>query len=222
MALTALSAYHALHKALNLTQCKSGFLFVHDASDRQVEESVLCLRKCIDLLYVRGGRGFWIVINTAVGASKDVLGDVESVAARFEQELANWPELNEFTLQEPGSRVLKMPTEAAYHLVGDAMLKAPRLFPPQRESPDVVTTTGALSDKDFRAAFRAGRIAPWRHEEYLRAAFLTLLDPENRDLGLLEIATKFADQVHAFKQRNSQIQLQPESRLVFVPRLRHS
>lgn len=209
----------ALHKALNLTECRSGFLFVHDASDREVEESILCLRRVIELLYRNGGRGFWVVINTAVGTNTDALGDIDSVAARFEQEFTKWPELDIFSLQETGPRVLQMPTEAAYHVVGDAMRKAPRLFPRQVEIREVVAP-GAVSDSDFLAAFRKDRIAPWKHEDYLRAAYLTLLDPENRDLGLLEIATKFAADVNAFKQRNSQIQPQPESRFVSLSSIR--
>jgi hypothetical protein len=71
-----------------------------------------------------------------------------------------------------------------------------------------------LTDRDFREGFLRGSITPWRHKDYLRAAYLTLLEQDNKEMGLLEVATKFAADVHRFKQRNSQFQLQPESRYV--------
>ncbi|KAK3898818.1 hypothetical protein C8A05DRAFT_18663, partial [Staphylotrichum tortipilum] len=210
-----------LHQALNLTESKSGFLFVHDASDGDVDESMLCLRRYIELFHRHGGRGFWVVINTAGSIEKAGLMDVDSVAARFAEEFIKWPELDVFSRLEPGPRVLKMPIEAAYCVIGDAMLKAPRFFAPRRNAHPVATTPGALCDQDFRSVFLNGHIVPWKHEDYVRAAYLTLVDPENRDLGLLDIATKFAADVNAFKQRNSQIQLLPESRTLTVFWLYH-
>jgi hypothetical protein len=41
---------------------------------------------------------------------------------------------------------------------------------------------------------------------------MTLLEPENRELGILDLATIFAARVNNFKQRNSRFQLQSESR----------
>ncbi|KAK3899206.1 hypothetical protein C8A05DRAFT_18327 [Staphylotrichum tortipilum] len=210
-----------LHKALNLTESKSAFLFVHDASDKDVNESMLYLRGCIELFHRYGGRGFWVVINTAGSTEKNGLRDVDSIAARFAEEFMKWPELDVFFHLETGPRVLKMPTEAAYCVVGDAMLKTPRLFAPRPDARPVVTNPGALSDQNFWSAFLNGYIVPWKHEDYLRAAYLTLVDPENRGLGLLDIATKFAADVNAFKQRYSQFQLLPESRTLTVFWLYH-
>ncbi|KAK4034461.1 hypothetical protein C8A01DRAFT_39076 [Parachaetomium inaequale] len=78
-----------------------------------------------------------------------------------------------------------------------------------------------LTNRDFREAFLRGSITPWRHKDYVRAAYLTLLEQDNKDMGLLEVATKFAANVHSFKQRNSQFQLQPESRTLTVFWLYH-
>lgn len=69
-----------------------------------------------------------------------------------------------------------------------------------------------LAPLEFWNGFLHGRIVPFRHREYIRVAYITLGLPENQERGLLEIATDFANSIHAFKLRNSQFQLLPESR----------
>ncbi|EAQ91531.1 hypothetical protein CHGG_03466 [Chaetomium globosum CBS 148.51] len=81
------------------------------------------------------------------------------------------------------------------------------------KTPEKRPAPAQLTIDEFRRGFLRGSISPWNHNEYLRAAYITLLEPENMDLGLLEVASKFAADVDRFKQRNSQLQDQPESRL---------
>ncbi|KAJ4303952.1 hypothetical protein N0V88_001553 [Collariella sp. IMI 366227] len=77
------------------------------------------------------------------------------------------------------------------------------------------------ANQDFFASFLRGDVTPWKHKDYLLAAYLTLLDPENRNLGLLEVASNFADNVNRLKQKHSRIQLMPESRTLTVFWLYH-
>ncbi|KAK4163817.1 hypothetical protein QBC43DRAFT_353848, partial [Cladorrhinum sp. PSN259] len=60
---------------------------------------------------------------------------------------------------------------------------------------------------EFWNGFLHDHVVPFRHREYVRAACITLALPENKDRGLLEIATDFAESVYDFKQRNSQFRL---------------
>ncbi|KAK4172686.1 hypothetical protein QBC36DRAFT_196456 [Triangularia setosa] len=64
----------------------------------------------------------------------------------------------------------------------------------------------------FWDTFLHGALAPWRHRDYIRAAYMTLLLPENEDRGLLEIASDFAENMYSFRQRSSRLHHQPESR----------
>ncbi len=151
-----------------------------------------------------GGRGFWIAINSPDGSvSSD---GVSAVAARFERWMEDRPLLKRCRA-ELGPIVLQMSTEDACRVVGKSMLTTPRLFLSVREASD-----DPMTDLEFLESFFWGEITPFRHKDYLRAAFLILTEPENRKLGILEIATKFATAVHKLKQKHSQIQLLPESR----------
>ncbi|KAH6838469.1 hypothetical protein B0I37DRAFT_409044 [Chaetomium sp. MPI-CAGE-AT-0009] len=78
-----------------------------------------------------------------------------------------------------------------------------------------------LTIEEFRRGFRHGSISPWDHNQYLRAAYITLLEVENQELGLLDVATKFAKRMNSFKERNSQVKHQPESRTLTVFWLYH-
>jgi len=154
-----------------------------------------------------GSRGFWVVID--VPDKPDVS---DSLAARFKLELGNWPELRRYLTGSGPPRVLQMPIAEAYRVVGEAMLTTPQLLPPKPGARNADGAPGELSDTDFLNRFLHGQITPWRHKEYLRAAYLTLQEPANQDLGLLDVATKFAADLNNFKQRSSQIQLLPASR----------
>ncbi|KAK3985213.1 hypothetical protein QBC44DRAFT_345448 [Cladorrhinum sp. PSN332] len=73
-----------------------------------------------------------------------------------------------------------------------------------------------LTTLEFWNGFLHAHIVPFRHREYIRVASITLALPENRDRGLLEVATDFANSIHGYKQRNSQFQLLPEHRTTTV------
>lgn len=192
---------------MNLHRSRSVFLFVNKASTHyDVEESIRCLHSYIGLMRQYGSRGLWVVID--IPGKPDVS---DSLAARFKLELGNWTELRRY-LNESGPRVLQISTGNAYRVVAEAMFTTPQLLPSKQDSGNPDGAPGELSDTDFLDRFLHGQITPWRHKDYLRAIYLTLLAPENRDLGLLDIATKFAADLNAFKQRNSQIKLLPASR----------
>jgi hypothetical protein len=182
---------------LNLDQGKSGFLFVHDANS-ELQLSTLCMYHHVELMSRYGGRGFWIVIINSNAS--------HPAAAHFKLEAQQRPRMKDWA-RELGPVVLETSAEAAVRMVGDTMLAAPRLFPPIQK-----THEDAMSDLDFLHQFFWGCITPFRHKDYLRAAFLVLTEPDIRELSILDIATKFAGQVHRLKQKSSQIQLQPESR----------
>ncbi|KAK0666508.1 hypothetical protein QBC41DRAFT_348689 [Cercophora samala] len=67
-------------------------------------------------------------------------------------------------------------------------------------------------DHVFWDTFLHGALTPWRHRDYIRAAYMTLLLPDNKDRGLLEIASDFAANIYSFRQRSSRLHHQPESR----------
>ncbi|KAK4183271.1 hypothetical protein QBC35DRAFT_394247 [Podospora australis] len=72
----------------------------------------------------------------------------------------------------------------------------------------------------FWDGFINGTIAPWRHRDYIRAAWISLLGEnavdDDKQVSLLEKASRFANRLHNFKQRHSQFQLEPESRTLTV------
>ena len=87
----------------------------------------------------------------------------------------------------------------------------PRMVLPSARQLD--RNPGQLTIEEFMHEFLYGSIAPWNHNEYLRAAYITLLEPEDKEVPLLEMATRFAANVNRFKERNC-LQNQPESRYV--------
>jgi hypothetical protein len=113
-----------------------------------------------------------------------------------------------------GCRVIETQVESACREMGEALLETPRVT--SRMACQPVKRPGELTIEEYRHAFLHGSITPWDHNEYLRAAYISLLDPENEDLGLLEVATKFAASVNRFKQRNFPVKSRPESRYVPV------
>lgn len=161
----------------------------------------------VGLLLRYGGRGFWVVISSPGGG--DITDSSESLAARFERELAKYHQVF-------ARHIVQLTLEDACQVVASEIQKSPIYSSgnpdiPPNECPRV------LCDQDFWAMFCHGRITPWRHRDYLRAAFLMLLDHDHDGLGLLEVATKFAAKFNDFKQRFSTFQLQPVSRSVRLP-----
>lgn len=68
-----------------------------------------------------------------------------------------------------------------------------------------------MQTEEFWKAFLHSRIIPFSHEEYLRAAYLTLIRLKNRRRGLLDVATEFAENINNLRKRSSQITLPPVS-----------
>ena len=157
------------------------------------------MHRHVTLLLRYGGRGFWVAIKTPDGPQTS--SPTDSLATLFEQELNRY-------YQHFGRHVLKTPLlEDAYRLVGPG-------FPLYKAT--VPTKNDYLSDQDFWWAFLWGNITSWGHRDYLRAAYLMLVNPENDDLGLLEVATLFTTALNSLKRRNPQVQLQPASRSVHI------
>ncbi|KAK4098172.1 hypothetical protein N658DRAFT_561312 [Parathielavia hyrcaniae] len=169
-----------LHDRLNLLNANSGFLFVHDPSNTNIEESIQCMSRYMELQELHGGRGFWVVINTPRGALTRTGHD--SIAARFEDELRHHSERDDASEKSVdfGRGVLQLPVEDACRVVGEAMLTNPHIYRP-RVSGDSIRPPGELSDQEFQAAFHHGRLVPWKHKDYIRAAYLTLLRRENSE-----------------------------------------
>lgn len=161
------------------------------------------MHRYVKLLLSAGGasRRLWVVINTPDNAN--TLGDPGRPALLFEKELSKYREGFSW-------RVLETPIQHAYELVGQALVTWLR-SPTGSELPAHPEQSEHLR---FWNSFLRGRIAPWTHRDYLRAAYLTLLAPENEGLGLLEVAAGFATNLNNFKRRNSTIQLPPASRSV--------
>src|ERR1044071_8052487 len=92
------------------------------------------------------------------------------------------------------------------------------MFPKTVPPPGTVEPEDTLDIGVFWDAFVNGHgITPWRHRDYIRAAWISVLGEnsidKDRRMSLLEKAERFATRLHHFKQRNSQFQLLPESRL---------
>ncbi|AEO58203.1 hypothetical protein MYCTH_2305401 [Thermothelomyces thermophilus ATCC 42464] len=208
-----------LHGSLNLSGGKSGFLFVHDASNPDVEASVRSLRDSIELQRRHGSRGFWVAVSTAQGASVSS-GVRNDMVARFRDELASAGISDAPAVAASLDCVLEMPVVDAARMVGDALLAAPR--PSRPGKPERGAPSGDnMTDQAFRQAFLRGNITPWTHMDYLRAAYITLLECDVRDLDLLEVATIFATRMNRFRRRNSHAQHSPEPRTLTVFWLYH-
>lgn len=197
-----LAAPAHLHEALNLSAGKSGLLFVHDTSGPDIESSIRCLHRHIELLLHYGGRGVFVIVNSAYRT--DAGSQSQELAARFEAELHGYAE-------DFGKRVLVMPVADGYRVAAETLLSFP-LFWPKLWAAQHAPEKQEQEAQDFWHAFLTGKVTQWRHRDYLRAAYMTLLDPANKDMGLLEVATQFAAAVDSFKRRNEDFQSEPESR----------
>ncbi|KAK0711958.1 hypothetical protein B0H67DRAFT_555845 [Lasiosphaeris hirsuta] len=184
-----------------------------------------------DLGLLHGGRGVWVVINKQDLLPKEDLAEtVAGLEARFEFELNKYgTKVRWHVLHLLGFSAM---SGDKVHDALNILARELREVPPSRpqdaklslglgemSSTQATTKSDQNLPKDFDSfwdAFLHGRVAPWRHMDYLRAAYLTLLQPENRARGLLEVAADFAAKVHSFKQRAVPFQLQPESRTLTV------
>ena len=231
-----LIASETLHGVLRLSSGDTGLLFVHDANDPRLEESLLCLHRHIELLYRYGGRGVWVVINKMdLIPPAERLRTFNDVKARFEFELATYRD-------DMRWRVLELPDVSAKYgrqlrevlsVLATELPEAPATRPLKEALPAIITLDSVdtqmqhgwnLLDEEMDAGdtqewwdrFLHGKIAPWRHVDYLRAAYLTILQPENRGRGLLQVATDFGAKLHEFKQRSVAFRLLPQPRYVLI------
>lgn len=199
---------HLLNQ-LDLCSSSAGFMFVHDASNPDVEASVLCLRRYRELQLQYASKClFWVVIGRP--NKVDATPGSDGLVPRFEYEL-RFPVYNDAFRKfgTIGCRVIETQVENACREMGEGMIALPRTCPPDK-------SPAQLTIAEFRRGFLHGSISPWGHNEYLRAAYITLLEPENKDFGLLEVASKFGADVNRFKERNSHMQSQLESRYVLM------
>ena len=186
------------------------------------------------LLHEHGGRGVWVIINKQDKLDKeDAPRIVADLRARFELELSKYREdFRWHVLDLPGfSALYGSKTQDALRILAEELKQSPPVRPHEWESgvrapgdvsgprieglPDVPVVGGDAKDaKTWWLAFMSGTIAPWTHRDYLRGAFLTLLLPENRERGILEVATNFASRVFEYKKRHANFTPHPESRYV--------
>ncbi|KAK0639515.1 hypothetical protein B0T16DRAFT_463180 [Cercophora newfieldiana] len=225
------------YKDLRLTTGQAGLLFVHDANDSRIDESLELLRHLVeDVLLQHGGRGVWVLINKMdlIAASErlKVFNDLET---RFGFELCKYGSafrwhvlpLPEFSAKASGE------AREVFELLAKELSLAPATSPQEMsaktktiESTPANTNVSGQVETDFVgiemddeelkqwwSCFLHGEIkAPWKHVDYLRAVFLTILEPENEERGILEIAADVATKVHSFKQRFVSFSLPLESR----------
>lgn len=228
-----------VQRNLQLVSGNASLVFVHDVSSYGVEESVLFLHRCVRLLYEHGGRGVWVVLSKRdlIVGEEERSHIVSVLKARFELELSKYE--NDFRwgvldASNPPNPSLDKARDELKLLVEELRKSTPvrpsewearvggsdRMSDPQMARlPEDVEVVRAADDNDageWWDAFLIGNIAPWTHRDYLRAAFLTLMRPLNRNKGILEVATDFARKMQAFKQRPVPFPQQPESRYVAV------
>lgn len=226
---------------LQLTGGQGSLLFVHNLHQDNVEDSVLCLHNHISLLYEHGGRGVWVMIYdpsvdpTPARAESDQ--QARALVYRFEFEISkcrhdfNWRVItgpNHVYFSVPGSEVAEGLRTLATDLRGSPPCD-PRAWEEGPFSTDAGNHGIVFPNLEARTAkrdfclrcekpqdwwqrFLTGQIPSWTHSDYLRAIFLTILQEENRDRGLLEVATDFANKMNSFKQRPVPFPQRPESR----------
>jgi hypothetical protein len=226
---------------LQLTGGQGSLLFVHNLHQDNVEDSVLCLHNHISLLYEHGGRGVWVMIyDPSVDPSPGQADNnqlARALVSRFEFEISkcrhdfNWSvitEKNHVFFSVPSSEVV----EGLRTLANDLRSSPPcdphawedRLFSTEIGSHGIgfPNTKARAAKRDFCLRcekpqdwwqrFLTGQIPSWTHSDYLRAIFLTILQDENRERGVLEVATDFANKMNSFKQRPVAFPQRPESR----------
>lgn len=206
---------------------------MHDANGARVEESLLCLRRNIELLYKYGGRGVWVLINKLdLIPPSERLHAFNDLRTCFEFELCTYGEDFRWqVLTLPAfSTTSRKESREGLDLFARELSKAPVTRPSKSKKPlgsapaavnprieGMADFLGAEMDEEeiqeWWNSFLYNKIkAPWKHVDYLRAVYMTVLDPENGDRGLLEVATNVATRVHSFKQRDVSFPLPAESR----------
>lgn len=188
-------------------------MFLHDASSSNVEASVVCLRRYQKLqLRYCDKSFFWVVISSPDNLDSTPRSD--GLVARFERELRSAVDNHAFRESGAiGCRVIETEVGNACREMGEHMRSMPGMVLPSPRRPD--RSPRELTIEEFMHGFLYGTIAPWSHNEYLRAAYITLLEPEDKEVPLLEMATRFEANVTRFKQRNC-LPNPPESRYVLA------
>lgn len=223
----------------NAANRQNGLLFVHDIDEPNVEDSLLCLHRHVALLYEHGGRGVRVLIykrraNHRLRDDGDTNKDeMQKLVTRFELELSyQYGQDIHWSVSTVENMDWHMPLG---HAVTDAVLELERTGakePQLWEGIDSWTVElGVAKTKDSHDAwldgimdkqekpadvwwndFLHGTIAPWTHHDYLRGIFLTLLQPDNKDKDVLDVAMDFAKKMNAFKQRPVLFPQKPENR----------
>ncbi|KAL1841480.1 hypothetical protein VTJ49DRAFT_7035 [Mycothermus thermophilus] len=203
--------------SLGLWEHPTALLFVYNPGT-YLEYAMEQLKQAIHLYKTwQGCRGFWIVIADRPG---DNLSSTSVVL--FREALAKCDDLKEIIEPSGGLKkaVLHMRgvLDACY-LVAATMLRDARAFLPEKL--DMEELTRAMSGQEFRESFLAGNIPVWRHENYLRAAYVTLLEPRNKERSLLDVATDFATKLRNARRRHCRYPMKPEHRTLTVFWLYH-
>ncbi|KAK5659685.1 hypothetical protein OQA88_894 [Cercophora sp. LCS_1] len=231
---------HGLHQSLQLAGGQGSLLFIHNIDEPNVEESLLCLYRHVSLLYEYGGRGVRVLVYKKGKENRAAQDDDENVVrdlvSRFELELSyrcgqnfHWG----VGMVENSDWITHLQQGMSEALVelGQAPVRESRVGKSSgststselgitKDDEDTgqhrVVVEGEKSSEGFWNDFLNGAIAPWTHRDYIRAIFLTLLQPENKTRGVLEVATDFAEKMNAFKRRPVPFPQKPESRTLTV------
>ncbi|KAK0622535.1 hypothetical protein B0T14DRAFT_563981 [Immersiella caudata] len=218
---------------------QAGLLYVHDVSSDRVDESLARLHQYIEeVLYSRGGRGVWVLVNKMdLIPAPERLKVFNNLETKFGFELCKyggafrWQVL---ALPEFSARSAR-DTREAFDLLAEELFQAPprssaavkghvaepapadAAAPGAEEDLDTSVEMSEAEIEEWWDSFLHGKMKRnWRHVDYLRAVYMIILEPENESKGVMEIATDVATKVHDFKQRFVTFPLPPESRTVTV------
>jgi hypothetical protein len=229
------SAFGPKYDELCFAGGQAGLLYIHDASSDRVGESLARLHRYIEeVLYDRGGRGVWVLLNKMdLVPSSDRLRVFNNLETKFGFELCKygggfrWQVL---ALPEFSARSAR-DVRGAFDVLAEELVQAPPRSSAAVKGhigePASAGATAHRVEDDLEAnvemseaeidewwdTFLHGKMKRnWRHVDYLRAVYMTMFEPENENKGVLEIATDVATKVHDFKQRFVTFPLPPESR----------
>ncbi|KAL2270525.1 hypothetical protein VTJ83DRAFT_2709 [Remersonia thermophila] len=203
--------------ALGLWECPTAFVFVYNPGT-YLEYGMEQLKQAIHLYRTwQACRGFWILIHGPPGREREAASVV-----RFREALAKCEDLT--GILEPsgglGEAVLQMNGILdACHLVAATILRNARAILPGKL--DAEELARAMSGQEFRESFLAGNMPAWQHHNYLRGAYVTLLEPQNKERSLLDVATVFAAKLRDARQKHCRYPMKPEHRTLTVFWLYH-
>ncbi|KAK4447146.1 hypothetical protein QBC34DRAFT_468476 [Podospora aff. communis PSN243] len=218
---------------------QAGLLYVHDASSDRVDESLARLQRYIEeVLYARGGRGVWVLLSKMdLVPQSDRLRVFNNLETKFGFELCKYGSAFRWqvlALPEFSARSARDAREAFEMLAEELVQAPPRSSAAVKGHAAELASAGAAATQieddletniemseaeidEWWDMFLHGQMKrKWRHVDYLRAVYMIILERENDNKGVLEIATDVATKVHDFKQRFVTFPLPPESRTLTV------